>query len=112
MSDMKKRERKGVSGIIFFLLAMAVLVVFLTTVSGLEQRNSDEGRKQLELTLQRCAVACYATEGIYPPDVDYMKEHYGIQIDESKYLVQYEVFAENLMPDITVLERNDEKNGK
>ena len=109
MSDMKKRERKGVSGIIFFLLAMAVLVVFLTTVSGLEQRNSDEGRKQLELTLQRCAVACYATEGIYPPDVDYMKEHYGIQIDEERYTVIYEAFAENLMPEIVVLEKKYEE---
>ena len=38
-----------------------------------------------------------------------MKEHYGIQIDEERYLVRYEIFAENLMPDITVVEKRDEK---
>ena len=73
----------------------------------LEKR--EEGKEQLEQALKRCAVTCYATEGIYPPDVEYMKEHYGIQIDEERYLVRYEIFAENLMPDITVVEKRDEK---
>ena len=49
-------------------------------------------------------VACYAAEGIYPPDLDYLKDHYGVQVDEERYTVFYSVFAENLMPDITVLE--------
>jgi len=39
-----------------------------------------------------------------------MKEKYGIVVDESRYLVMYDVFAENLMPDITVLERAYEEN--
>lgn len=49
-------------------------------------------------------MACYAAEGIYPPDLDYLKDHYGVQVDEERYTVFYSVFAENLMPDITVLE--------
>jgi hypothetical protein len=50
-------------------------------------------------------VACYAAEGVYPPDLDYLKEHYGLQINEERYTVFYEIFAENLMPAITVLEK-------
>jgi len=50
-------------------------------------------------------VACYATEGFYPPDIAYLEEHYGIQIDKSRYVVKYTAIAENLMPDITVLEK-------
>ena len=100
--SMKDKIRSGLGGILFPFLAVVILLFFMTG-------NGEEGKKQLEQALQRCAVTCYATEGIYPPDVDYMKEHYGIQIDESKYLVRYEVFAENLMPDITVLERKNEK---
>lgn len=50
-------------------------------------------------------MACYAAEGIYPPNLDYLREHYGIQIDETRYMVVYDVFASNLMPDITVLEQ-------
>lgn len=49
-------------------------------------------------------MACYAAEGVYPPDLEYLKEHYGLQVDENQYTVRYDVFAENLMPDITVLE--------
>ena len=59
----------------------------------------------LEEALRRAAVACYAAEGIYPPNVEYMVEHYGLQIDSRRYVVSYTSFAENLMPDITVLEK-------
>ena len=33
-----------------------------------------------------------------------MEERYGLQIDTDRYTVYYDVFASNLMPDITVLE--------
>jgi len=60
---------------------------------------------QLELAVRRSAVACYAAEGIYPPTLDYLVEHYGVQI-EDQYIVYYDIFASNLMPDITVLEKD------
>jgi hypothetical protein len=49
-------------------------------------------------------VACYAAEGAYPASLDDLTERYGIQIDGERYTVRYSAFAENLMPDITVLE--------
>ena len=58
-----------------------------------------------EDNLRRAVVSCYALEGRYPPDVKYLQEQYGLQLNEEKYIVHYEVFAENIMPDITVLER-------
>lgn len=85
----------------------AVLLLFLTGLSNLDRDRSEEGRKQLEEALRRGAVACYAAEGIYPPDLEYLEEHYGVQVDEERYAVFYEVFASNLMPDITVLERDE-----
>lgn len=94
---------------LFPVLAVGILLFFLASINNLNQGKREEGKDQLEQALKRCAVTCYATEGIYPPDVEYMKEHYGIQIDEERYLVRYEIFAENLMPDITVLEKRDEK---
>lgn len=106
---MKEKLQSGLRGILFPVLVAVILLFFMTALNNLKAGNREEGKKQLEQALQRCAVTCYATEGIYPPDIDYMKEHYGIQIDESRYLVRYEVFAENLMPDITVLERKNEE---
>ena len=105
---MKKMLKSSLSRLWFPALVIAILVSFLSAVSNLQTGNREEGREQLEQAIRRCAVACYAAEGIYPPNIDYMKEHYGIQIDEEQYLVIYDIFAENLMPDITVLERNDD----
>ena len=85
-------------------LAVIVVLAFTTALSNLQQGQADEGKRQLEDALHRAAVACYAAEGIYPPDVAYLQTHYGIQIDEDRYTVMYDVFATNLMPDITVLE--------
>ena len=95
-------------GVLLLPVAVAaVLLLFLTGLSNLDRDRSEEGRKQLEEALRRGAVACYAAEGIYPPDLEYLKEHYGVQVDEERYAVFYEVFASNLMPDITVLERDE-----
>ena len=87
------------------LLLLAVLLCFLMAISRLEQGANAEGKRQLEDALRRTAVACYASEGFYPPDVDYMVQHYGLQYDEDAYRVHYEIFASNLMPEITVVER-------
>lgn len=84
---------------------LAVLLCFLVAVSRLEQGRQAEGKQQLEDALRRTAVACYASEGFYPPSVDYMRQHYALRYDEEQYVVRYEVIASNLMPDITVLEK-------
>lgn len=86
------------------LLAAAVLVCFLVALSRLDTGRQEKGRQQLEEALRRTAVSCYALEGAYPPSVEYMKEHYGLTYDGSRYTVHYSVFASNLMPEITVLD--------
>ena len=85
------------------VICAAALLIFSTALSSLESGRDAESQRQLELALRRGCVACYAAEGVYPPNLDYLKEHYGIQIDEKRYTVRYDVFAENLLPDITVL---------
>lgn len=86
------------------LLAIVALLGFSTALGNLDAGRSQEGREQLETAIRRSCVACFAAEGSYPQDVQYLKDHYGLQIDEERYAVFYDVFAENLMPDITVLE--------
>ena len=83
---------------------LCVLLVFMSALSNLQEGRVSEGRQQLEDAVRRSAVACYAAEGIYPPNLEYLEEHYGIQVDRERYTVMYEAFASNLMPDITVLE--------
>lgn len=90
----------------YLLFLLAVTIFFSGAVTRLEKERRSAGKQQLETVLRRTAVSCYAAEGFYPPDVEYMQEHYGLQFDEETYIVRYERPASNWMPDITVLERS------
>lgn len=91
-------------GVLFPCAVMAVLLVFVSALGNLERGRESEDIRQLQEVLRKGCVACYAAEGVYPPDLEYLKKHYGIQIDEERYVVYYSRFAQNLMPDVTVLE--------
>ena len=91
-------------GLLVPVVAVAAVLCFATALDSLDSGRAEEDLRQLEKTLRQGCVACYAAEGVYPPDIDYLKEHYGLQVDEERYTVRYSAFAENLMPDITVLE--------
>lgn len=101
----KKGFWKSIGALLMPAAVLLLVIWFAGAIANLDSGQSEKGRTQLEDSLRRAAVACYAAEGIYPPDTDYLQEHYGIRVDEEKYAVFYEVFAENLMPDITVLEK-------
>ena len=88
-----------------WILLLAVLGCFLLGMTTLDQFQRAEDRKLLEEALRRGAVACYAAEGFYPPDADYLCRNYAITYDQGRYTVHYTLFASNLMPDITVTER-------
>lgn len=105
---MRRRNIGGVLRILAAPAAMALAVAaLLLAVGNLSEGNTAEGRDRLEDAVRRAAVTCYATEGIYAPTLDYLEERYGLQIDEERYTVYYDIFAENLMPDITVLENGE-----
>ena len=87
------------------VIAAAFILCFTSAVSDVRQTQRHQGKEQLEQVLKRTAVSCYAAEGIYPPDLEYMLKHYGIRINEEEYTVIYQMIASNLMPDITVLEK-------
>ena len=103
--------RARIAGIfrpIAFLLAItAIIAALLLAVNRLEGGEREEGRKRLDTAVRRAAASCYAIEGMYPPSLEYLETHYGLQVDRERYTVHYEIFAENIMPDITTLENGD-----
>ena len=85
------------------IAAVVVLLCFMAAVHHLDRGQSEEGRRQLEESLRRAAVAYYAAEGVYPPTLEELTRYGGVRIDGEHSRVFYEGFADNLMPDITVL---------
>ena len=90
------------------LLALLVFAIVLALVVLLVSSLNDTGSKQetaiVRDAVRQAAVTCYAVEGAYPDSLNYLREHYGLAYDEEKYLVVYDVFASNIVPDIRVLE--------
>lgn len=92
-------------------LILSVALLALVMAAGLfGLRAADEARgaesvRVLEDSIRRAAVSCYAIEGRYPDTLQYLEKNYGVYVDEEEYAVFYEVFATNIMPDVTVIER-------
>jgi len=92
-------------GILMPLLVTALLLCFLSGISNVTKGHSQEDKRRLEEVLREAAVSCYSVEGMYPPNLEYLEKHYGVQIDRRHFIVRYTAIAENLMPDITVLDK-------
>ena len=79
---MKKHTHQLFLNILAPALAVVIVLFFLAALSNLNQDHALEDKQQLETALTRTAVACYAAEGIYPPDIQYLEDHYGIEIPD------------------------------
>ena len=89
-------------------LSVAVLVIFYTGIDAFSADSIQRQKSNLEHALQRSITYCYATEGAYPQDLDYLKSHYGLTWDENLFYVDYRVSAANIYPDVTILNRKGE----
>lgn len=43
--------------------------------------------------------------GTYPPDINYLTDHYGLTYDSDYYYIDYQYIGSNLRPDVTIIER-------
>jgi len=84
------------------LISFIFIGIFFITINNMKMQLEVQESDRLESALKTAAINCYAMEGSYPDSAEYLINHYGIIIDESKYHVFYEVFATNIMPDIRV----------
>ena len=104
MDKSSYKARTGFLSYIIFIAVFALILYFvLTGLKDASAASSSEGQRIAVNSITRAVINCYASEGMYPPSYEYLKEHYGLSIDEKKYIVHYMIFAENIMPDITVL---------
>jgi hypothetical protein len=104
----QSRAKIYIKIILPILLFLIVLLLFILAVSKIADKSGNEGIKLTEESIKRAAVQCYALEGLYPSDFEYLKEHYAVRPDEGKYIIYYTYTASNLMPEIDVLSASAE----
>ncbi|MCL2851994.1 MAG: hypothetical protein FWE20_03035 [Defluviitaleaceae bacterium] len=101
-----RKRRRGVLGIIlppaFFV---AVVAMFNMGVNYLTRANEEEALEAARNAVTRAAVQFYALEGRYPPTLEYLVDRFGLQLDEERFIIHYNAYFSNVMPQIAVLPR-------
>ncbi|NTW91308.1 MAG: hypothetical protein HGA35_05205 [Erysipelotrichaceae bacterium] len=91
------------------LLTFTVLLLILSVpiANLIKDRNTEFQIEQVESAIQRSLNLCYAQEGFYPAQLDYLIKNYGLIVDDRLYFVSYKSFASNIRPDITVFRKGN-----
>ena len=75
--------------------------------SSVSSRTDEEEMRTLQTAVMRGITHCYAIEGTYPDSLEYLIENYGLIYDEGHYYIDYQPLGSNLMPDVTIIQRED-----
>jgi len=86
---------------------LCIVLVLAAAVLLANRIGTAQGTAETEIVrdaVKNAALTCYAVEGAYPDSVDYLREHYRLAYDEDRYMITYDAFASNMIPDIWVTE--------
>lgn len=90
------------------LLLVALLAGGVALLSRASRRDlMAESAAAIEETIRKSALQCYVIEGVYPPDLRYLEENYGLQVNGRDFIIHYEAFSSNLPPTVRVLIRQN-----
>lgn len=84
------------------LTASLIAALFLFGVLQIDGWMARESRQALQREIRQAAEHCYAVEGRYPPDLDYLETHYGIRTENRRFAVEYRRVAPDRAPEISV----------
>ncbi|MBR3106010.1 MAG: hypothetical protein IKH30_02355 [Clostridia bacterium] len=102
-------NRKDIIKVVAIVVVLALAVLLVNRIDTAHETAETE---IVQDAVKNAAITCYAVEGAYPDDVSYLRENYRLAYDEDRYLVTYEAFASNMIPDIYVTERSTERGGE
>lgn len=110
---MRRHRHSRFNFILLFslLFSMGWILLFSAMSNQLRDKSYREQAISLQHALNHAVTDCYALEGRYPPDLAYMKEHYGLTYDESLFYVTYRPIASNIRPEYFIVEKNGTFSG-
>lgn len=88
--------------ILFIIGFIFIYLIYSMTIFG--GRYSEKQASSIEKIIDKALVQCYAMEGSYPGDIEYI-EKYGVIFDNDKYIYHYEWYGGNLKPTVKVIKK-------
>jgi len=102
---MKFIKSIGIQSLLLIILFGAIGSSAYFAIDQIAARQDLDQSKAIEIVLTKAAIQCYALEGSYPADLYYLRDHYGIILNETKYFYFYETQGSNILPKIMVIKR-------
>ena len=96
---MKKDLWKAFIAPVAFIAVILAIIFWSTNMTS--KADAQQAQVQEE-AIRKAAVTCYAIEGRYPESLKYVRDNYGVIVNEEDFNINYEVFASNIMPSISV----------
>ena len=102
MLKMGNKRKSVLKTAVAAVIICGALAAMLFLLGSTDQMTQQEQNRALIRALRNAAISCYAIEGRYPDTLEKMVRDYGLVIDTDKYFIYYDVFADNVMPEIFV----------
>lgn len=90
--------------ILFFII---MLTLFFRGIESVNESTIEKQKEGLEIAVKRSMAQCYAVEGAYPDSIDYIVKHYGLMYDKDQFLINYEYYGSNLLPEVTIIRKSN-----
>lgn len=91
----------------FAILSFCVIFIFIYfSFQSIQKSTEDNRQDSLDKALKRGILECYALEGQYPKSLDYLVKNYHIIYNKDEFDIKYEIFASNIMPNITIIKKD------
>ncbi len=100
---MNRGRARFIAFMLMVAIIIAAMVIPLPSFSGFLSASPTRETAQIVESIENMLVQCYALEGAYPPNLEYLAAHYGLRMDRENYFYHYEVYAANLRPTINVI---------
>ena len=100
-----RKVRVSINKIISAVFYTATIICVVVGMNQASKVSIEQEEIELVNQINRAVALCYATEGAYPSNLDYLKINYGLNIDDENYIVHYEIFASNIPPEIKVFSK-------
>lgn len=92
--------------ILIMIFVFIILIVWCNIAfNDIRRSTSAEQLQEATETINKSIVLCYSVEGIFPPNLQYLKDNYGLTIDESRYIIYYNAYAPHIMPEVILLNK-------
>lgn len=89
------------------IIVLAALVWAVAYFYGpIRSTMQDQAAASIRSSVLKAAMQCCAVEGSYPLTLGYLQDNYGLHVNETDYVINYEAFASNVLPSVTVVPKH------